>query len=144
LHLRGVLTCSAQQSAPRAYAPRDPTRTALYHLVAAQRATFGKVTAELGNVPSFVNESFERFLRCGVLGFGFARYQCSDCRHDHLVPLSCKARGLCPSCAGKRMMALTRHVMDAVLPHVPTRQWVLGRRLRPCSAERHGLPRCAR
>jgi hypothetical protein len=25
----------------------------------------------------------------------------------------------------RRMMSITRHVMDAVLPHVPTRQWVL-------------------
>jgi hypothetical protein len=69
----------------------------LYRLVADQRATFARVTADQGNVPSFVNESFARFLRCGVLAHGFARYQCSDCRHDHLVPLSCKARGLCPS-----------------------------------------------
>jgi DNA-directed RNA polymerase subunit RPC12/RpoP len=125
LHLRVVLACSAHEPAPRAYTPRDPTGTALYRLVADQRATFAKVTAEQGNVPSFVNEGFERFLRCGVLACGFARYQCSDCRHDHLVPLSCKARGLCPSCGGRRMMTLTRHVMDAVLPYVPTRQWVL-------------------
>ncbi len=120
-----MLACSIREVAPRAYTPRDPTRTALYRLVADQRATFAKVTAEQGHVPSFVNDSFERFLRCGVLACGFARYQCSDCRHDHLVPLSCKARGLCPSCGGRRMMSLTRHVMDAVLPHVPTRQWVL-------------------
>jgi hypothetical protein len=125
LHLGLVLACSIREVAPRAYTPRDPTRTALYRLVADQRATFAKVTAEQGHVPSFVNDSFERFLRCGVLACGFARYQCSDCRHDHLVPLSCKARGLCPSCGGRRMMSLTRHVMDAVLPHVPTRQWVL-------------------
>jgi hypothetical protein len=125
LHLRLVLACSAYGAVPRAYTPRDPTETALYRVVADQRATFAKVTAEQGPVPSFVNESFERFLRCGVLACGFARYQCRGCQHDHLVPLSCKARGVCPSCGGRRMMSLTRHVMDAVLPHVPTRQWVL-------------------
>jgi hypothetical protein len=125
LHSCVVLACSAHELAPRAYTPRDPTETTLYRLVAEQRATFAKVTAEQGHVPSFVNESFERFLRCGVPARGFARYQCTSCQHDHLVPLSCKARGLCPSCGGRRMMSLSRHVMDAVLPYVPTRQWVL-------------------
>ena len=48
-----------------------------------------------------------------------------DCGHDHLVALSCKTRGLCPSCGGRRMMTLTRHLMDAELPHVAVRQWVL-------------------
>jgi DNA-directed RNA polymerase subunit RPC12/RpoP len=72
-----------------------------------------------------VNEAFERFLRCGVLAHSFARFRCSTCRHEHFVPLSCKTRGLCPSCGGRRMMALTRHVLNATLPHVPMRQWVL-------------------
>jgi DNA-directed RNA polymerase subunit RPC12/RpoP len=72
-----------------------------------------------------VNGAFERFLRCGVLAHGFARFQCATCKHDHLVPLSCKTRGLCPSCGGRRMMTLTRHILDATLPHVPMRQWVL-------------------
>jgi hypothetical protein len=65
------------------------------------------------------------YLRCGVLSHGFARFGCNECGHDHLVPLSCKVRGLCPSCGGRRMIALTRHIMDAELPHVPVRQWVL-------------------
>ena len=112
-------------STPAGYVPRDPTKTVLYGLVAEQRATFAKVTSEEGGAPSFVDESFERFLRCGVLAHGFARFQCDTCEHDHFVPLSCKTRGLCPSCGGRRMMTLTRHIMDAELPHVPTRQWVL-------------------
>jgi hypothetical protein len=85
LHLCFVLACSAHEAAPRAYLPRDPTRTALYRLVADQRATFTQVTAEQGHVPSFVNESCERFLRCGVLAYGFARGPVHD---DDLVPLS--------------------------------------------------------
>jgi len=105
--------------------PRDPTQTALYGLVADQRATFAKVTSDVGGAPSFVDESFARFLRCGVLAHGFARFGCTSCNHEHFVALSCKTRGLCPSCGGRRMMSITRHVMDAVLPHVPTRQWVL-------------------
>jgi hypothetical protein len=123
LRLRLVLACSAHEPPPLAYTPRDPTRTALYRLVADQRATFAKVTAEQGHVPSFVNESFERFLRCGGLACGFAHYRCTSCQHDHLVPRSCKARGLCPSCGGKRTMSLTRHVISACYEGAVT-QWV--------------------
>jgi len=120
------MACAAPlASIPGGYRPRDPTRTALYGLVAEQRATFSQVVDAAGGVPSFVSDSFDRFLRCGVLAHGFARFGCGACGYDHLVPLSCKARGLCPSCGGRRMMALTRHVMDAELPHVPVRQWVL-------------------
>ena len=117
--------CPQAKRASTAYVPRDPTRTALYALVSEHHATFRAVAGDAGGVPSFVNEAFENFLRCGVLAHGFARFQCDSCKHEHLVPLSCKARGLCPSCGGRRMMVITRHVMDAVLPHVPTRQWVL-------------------
>ena len=112
-------------SPARVHRPRDPCATALYTLVLEQRATFASVAREAGGVPSFVDESLERFLRCGVLAHGFARFGCASCGHDHLVPLSCKTRGLCPSCGGRRMAALTRHIMDFELPHVPVRQWVL-------------------
>jgi hypothetical protein len=95
-----VLACSLPGRPPAQYAPRDPTKTVLYSLVAEQRATFAKVTSDAGGAPSFVNESFERFLRCGVLAHGFARFKCDSCDHEHFVPLSCKTRGLCPSCGG--------------------------------------------
>jgi hypothetical protein len=99
------MVCSAAPlSPPGVYTPRDPTRTALYGLVAEQRATFGAATHEEGGAPSFVHDAFERFLRCGVLACGFARFRCTTCRHEHFVGLSCKARGLCPSCGGRRMM----------------------------------------
>jgi Transposase zinc-binding domain/Putative transposase len=82
------------------------------------------VTAARGGVPEFVHEGFARFLRCGVLALGFARFACQACAHEHLVPLSCKTRGLCPSCGGRRMVALAQHLMAEVLPYVATRQWV--------------------
>jgi hypothetical protein len=68
------VACSAQLSSlVRGYTPRDPTCTALYGLVAEQRATFASVAYEEGGAPAFVNDAFERFLRCGVLAYGFAR-----------------------------------------------------------------------
>src|SRR5690606_16365891 len=38
---------------------------------------------------------------------------------------SCKNRGLCPSCAGRRMAAQAAHLVDCILPAVPLRQFVL-------------------
>ncbi len=42
-----------------------------------------------------------------------------------LVAFSCKVRGLCNSCDGKRMIEEAEHLCNSVLPHVPYRQWVL-------------------
>jgi DNA-directed RNA polymerase subunit RPC12/RpoP len=106
-------------------AERDPASSALYHLVASQRATFARVTDQAGGAPAFVDAAFARYLRCGILSQGFARYGCTTCGHDHLLPLSCKTRGLCPSCGGRRMAALTEHIMNRELPRVAVRQWVL-------------------
>jgi Putative transposase/Transposase zinc-binding domain len=41
------------------------------------------------------------------------------------VPFSCKRRGFCPSCAGRRMAQMAAHLVECVLPWVPTRQWVV-------------------
>ncbi len=94
-----VLTSPAPLCSLQRYVPREPTSTALYQLVSEQRATFAQVADADGGVPSFVSDSFERFLRCGVLGHGFARYGCGACGYDHLVALSCKARCLTCRCA---------------------------------------------
>ena len=54
---------------------------------------------------------------------------------------SCKRRGWCPSCGGRRLAQLAAHLVDAVLPHVPVRQWVLTlpHRLRYLLAYNHAL-----
>jgi hypothetical protein len=47
---------------------------------------------------------------------------------DHvemLVPFSCKARGLCPSCDGRRMADTAAHLVARVLPSAGYRQWTL-------------------
>jgi len=98
----------------------------LHRAVRAHWSTF----IEAGNqrdapVPRFVRESVDRYLGCGILSSGFARFVCGGCRAERLVPLSCKTRGLCPSCGGRRMQALAQHHVDAVIPRVPVRQWVL-------------------
>src|SRR5690242_2725233 len=99
----------------------------LYAIVRDHRATF---VAHARNtydapLPRYVQDELHGYLRCGVFAHGFLRAHCDACGHDLLVAFSCKARGVCPSCAGRRMANTAAHLVDRVLPAVPVRQWVL-------------------
>jgi hypothetical protein len=76
-------------------------------------------------VARFVEREIRAYLDCGVLANGFLRVHCDDCGHDRLVAFSCKGRGFCPSCGGRRMADTPAHLVERVLPEVPVRQWVL-------------------
>ena len=76
-------------------------------------------------LPRFVARELRGFLDCGILAHGFLRVRCPVCREERLVPFSCKGRGLCPSCGGRRMADTAAWLVDRVLPEVPVRQWVL-------------------
>ena len=54
-------------------------------------------------LPAFVEQEFRDFLTCGVLALGFARLRCAECAFERLVPFSCKGRGFCLSCGGRRL-----------------------------------------
>jgi len=41
------------------------------------------------------------------------------------VAFTCKGRGFCPACGGRRMADTAAHLVDRVLPEVLVRQWVL-------------------
>ena len=77
------------------------------------------------SVPRFVLRELERFVACGDVAHGFAWLHCADCDHHRLVPFSCKGRGFCPSCGGRRMADRAAHLIERVLPEVGVRQWVL-------------------
>ena len=96
---------------------------------------------ERDSLPRFIEEEFRGFLRCGVLAGGFARFHCSSCRCDRLVPFSCKGRAVCASCGGRRMAERAAHLVDGVFPEAPVRQWVLSlpHRLRYVLAWDHEL-----
>jgi hypothetical protein len=70
----------------------------------------------------------EAFVRCGDLHFGFVRVRCVNpgCpkKDEKIVPLSCKARGLCPSCGQRRAIEWAERMVEFVLPLVPYRQLV--------------------
>jgi hypothetical protein len=81
--------------------------------------------ADGAGLPEFIAREFREFLTCGVLAHGFARVRCEQCAFERLVPFSCKGRGFCPSCVGRRMTERAAHLVDEVVPPVPVRQWVL-------------------
>ncbi len=111
-----------------AYEPRRPAESALYQIVHDHFETFrvrASIVREGEGLPRFVEEEFRAFLRCGWLAGGFARFRCTSCDLDRLVPFSCKGRGFCPSCGGRRMAERAAHLIDYVFPDVAVRQWVL-------------------
>jgi hypothetical protein len=71
-----------------------------------------------------VEDHFRRFLECGIMRFGAARYRCPRCGDDLFLAFSCKLR-LCPSCNAKRAFLAVANALDRLLPEVPHRQWVL-------------------
>lgn len=99
----------------------------LHRVVREHLEEFLRLTREQYDkpLPRYVVREFQEYLRCGDLSLGFVRTACPHCGHVLLVPFSCKRRGLCPSCAGRRMSNTAAHLTDRVLPNVPLRQWVL-------------------
>ncbi|MEQ1898075.1 MAG: transposase [Vicinamibacterales bacterium] len=130
------------------YIPRDPGGSVLYHVVRDHFETFRAEAVHLRDgegLPRFVEKEFEAFLRCGWLAGGFARFRCGDCGTDRLVAFSCKGRGFCGSCGGRRMTERAAHLVDHVFPDAPVRQWVLSLppRIRYLLAWRHDVCKAA-
>ena len=110
------------------YRRREPEKSLLHRTIREHLRTFLAETEARNDgsgLPRFVVAEFERYLRCGILAHGFARVRCPACGDESLVAFSCKGRGFCPSCTTRRMQGTATHLIDRVLPHVPTRQWVL-------------------
>mgnify|MGYP001767302558 CR=1 FL=1 len=108
------------------YARREPETTLLYQTVQTHwRQFLADVEAEGGELPAFVRDEFEAYLRCGILSHGFLRVRCKDCGHSRVVGFSCKRRGFCPSCMGRRMADTAAFCVENLFPRVPVRQFVL-------------------
>jgi hypothetical protein len=107
---------------------RHPERGVLQHVVREHLETFLAEVRQRGDgagLPRFVERELRAFLGCGVMASGFARFRCGGCGHEILVAFSCKGRGFCPSCCGRRMAALAAQLVDGTLGDLPVRQWVL-------------------
>ena len=132
-HLSRHQTCCDHRklSVPRRfsaveYERHEPERALLHEVVRENLESFlARARSKEQPTPRFVEQELRAFLRCGVLAHGFLRLHCDDCGHDRLVAFSCKRRGFCPSCGGRRMADTAAHLVDRVLPEVSIRQWVL-------------------
>jgi len=117
-------TGSGDRDSESGYTPRRPEDSVLYGAVSEGLETFlARARQHDRCVPFFVERELRAFLECGILAHGFLRVHCDACGHDELVPYSCKGRGFCPSCGGRRMAGTAAHLVDCVLPEVPVRQW---------------------
>ena len=108
------------------YERRRPEESVLNRTVEAGLEAFlARARSRDRIVPRFVERAFRGFLRCGILAHGFLRVHYDSCGHDRLAAFSCKKRGVCPSCEGRRMAELAAHLVEEVFPEAPVRQWVL-------------------
>ncbi len=111
---------------PVRYERHRPETTLLYQLVERHYPDFLVALAERDrHLPAYVQEEFVSYLKCGRLEHGFLRVRCTTCHAERLVAFSCKRRGFCPSCGGRRMTESAALLVDEVLPAEPIRQWVL-------------------
>lgn len=111
---------------PVHYERRRPEETVLYQTLQGHLETFIPDVEADGEraLPRFVKKELRDFLDCGILAKGSSRVRCARCRHDRVVAFSCKHRGFCPSCGGRRMAETAANLTDHVIPEVPVRQWV--------------------
>ena len=107
--------------------PLDPRGNVLFKVLERHLDAFLQEREEAGApLPGFVVDELRGYLRCGVLSEGCARFECEDCHRVRVTGLSCKGRGFCPRCCGRRMTERARHLVERVFPEgVPGRQWVL-------------------
>ena len=138
---------SAALGSPRSgQRDRQPWQSTLYQVVRDNVATLQQASEDgFGTpLPKFVRAELDGFLRCQVLGRGFAHMVCKDCGKPHLLAFCCRGRGFCPCCTGRRMAQCAANLSEFVLPDAPQRQWVLTvpHALRPRAAyDRKLLPR---
>jgi len=111
---------------PPGYAQHRPETTLLYRLIEQHYPEFRELRTREGRpLPAYVQDEFDAYLTCGRLEEGFLRVRCEQCHAEKLVAFSCKKRGFCPSCGGRRMAETAALLADEVLPERPLRQWVL-------------------
>ena len=98
----------------------------LYLIISGGWDSFQEKLHRIGRfLPRHAEREVEGFLACGDAAEGFAWIQCRRCAAHELVTFSCKGRGFCPTCGGRRMNSFAARWVDGVFPRVPVRQFVL-------------------
>jgi hypothetical protein len=121
-----MLAMSAAEQKTYKYQRRQPELTPCYKTVNAAFDDFVRArAAENRPLAQYVLNEFDAYLKCGMLSYGLVRLRCDDCAREQIVAFSCKKRGFCPSCWGKRMSESAAHLVDNVLPKARYRQFVV-------------------
>ena len=108
------------------HTPRDPYNTNLHAVLRENyRQVFFDKEINGIQLPFHLEREFKKYLNCGILSCGMARFHCPHCYKDKIVAFSCKGRTICPSCTGRRTADTAKHLLEEVIPEVPVRQWVL-------------------
>jgi transposase-like protein len=121
---------AASASRPKGvYRARRPKDSPLWRIFDARYEEFEAAYEErfaekYGALRPVVGRVVERFLKCGILDFGFARVRCPGCGDEYLLAFSCKSRCLCPSCHKKKQVAFGEFAVEEVLAEVPHRHVV--------------------
>ena len=108
------------------YERHRPEDTVLYRTLESHLEAFLARASDQGGgdgLPAFVTRELRAYLRCGRIEHGCLHVRCEQCGDEMVVAFSCKGRGFCPSCGGRRMSELAAHLVDRVIPRVPVRQW---------------------
>ena len=117
---------AASASGWAAYQRRTPEAQPLYQVMSQHLETFlTRTRSSDRQLPSHVERELRAYVECGILAYGFMRVHCDDCGQSRAVAFSCKRRGFCPGCLGRRMADSAARLTDEVIPSVPVRQWVL-------------------
>lgn len=134
----GLAISSAAVDTPRLYHPRNVRATPLYQLLEMYYEDVKALWEErfekkYGYWRGFVDRVVARYLDCGVAEAGFARLRCQACGAERLLTLSCKQRGICPSCDAKRAAAFAAFLQDELLEDVGHSMWTftIPKMLRP-------------
>ena len=123
---------------PPVYRPRQVRNTSLYQLLESYYDDVKAMWEECfekkyGRWRGFIDHVVWRYLDCGVEEAGFARLKCESCGREKLLTLSCKQRGICPSCDAKRAAAFAAFLKDELVENVGHCLWTftLPKMLRP-------------
>jgi hypothetical protein len=111
----------SSRDARRGYERHRPENSILYKIVADHLETFlteAREKHERG-LPDYVDKELREYLKRGILACGFLRARCRSCGRNMLVALSCKKRGVCPSCNARRMCGTAAHLTMHVIPDIP-------------------------
>jgi len=142
----GLAACSQPLAPPELYRPRNVRATPLYQFLEAYYEDVKAIWEErfqkkYGFWRGFVDQVVARYVDCGVEEAGFARLKCDTCGAEKLLTLSCKQRGLCPSCDAKRAAAFATFLKDELLENVGHCLWTftLPKMLRPFFMRRRAL-----